>query len=143
MITNRKIFILLPDGIGLRNFAYSKFHETAKKMGFHLVFWNNTLFDIKTLGFEEIKIKNAKTHPATDILKNARKAIEIDLNAKKFNDDVYNSYKFPQSYRTLKSSLKNILTNILVSIYSSDNGLKKIRNWIKIRNQYEIYINPQ
>ena len=131
MNSNKKIFILLPDGIGLRNFAYSKFHETAQNMGFNLVFWNNTPFDIQTLGFKEIKIQNPKTHPATDILKNTRKAIELDLNVKKFNDDVYNSYKFPQLYKTFKSGLKNILTNLLINCFSSEKGLLKIRTWIK------------
>lgn len=141
MTTNKKIFILLPDGIGLRNFAYSKFHETAQKMGFNLVFWNNTPFDIQSLGFKEIKMQNAKTYPTTDILKNARKTIEIDLNVKKFNDNVYNSYKFPQSFKSIKSSLKNILTNILINCFSSDKGLKKIRNCIKNQEQKTDYFN--
>ena len=141
MNSNKKIFILLPDGIGLRNFAYSKFHETAQNMGFNLVFWNNTPFDIQSLGFKEIKIQKAKTHPTTDILKNARKTIEIDLNVKKFNDNVYNSYKFPQSFKSIKSSLKNILTNILINCFSSDKGLKKIRNWIKNSEQKTDYFN--
>ena len=141
MNSNKKIFILLPDGIGLRNFAYSKFHETAQNMGFNLVFWNNTPFDIQSLGFKEIKIQKAKTHPTTDILKNARKTIEIDLNVKKFNDNVYNSYKFPQSFKSIKSSLKNILTNILINCFSSDKGLKKIRNWIKNHEQKTDYFS--
>ena len=141
MTTNKKIFILLPDGIGLRNFAYSKFHETAQKMGFDLIYWNNTPFDIQTLGFKEFKIQNAKTQPATDILKNTRKAIELDLNIKKFNDNVYNSYKFPQSYKTFKSSLKNTLTNLLIKCFSTEKGLVKIRNWIKSSEQKTDYFN--
>ncbi len=64
---NNKIFIFLPDGIGLRNFAYSKFYNIGKNENFDIVFWNNTLFPLADLGFKEIKIINSKSHPLTDI----------------------------------------------------------------------------
>ena len=131
MNIQKKIFIFLPDGIGLRNFAYSNFHKVAAKMNLDLVFWNNTPFDLKNIGFKEIKIKNAKTHPLTDVLKNTRKAIELNLNIKKFDDSVYDSYRFPQHFSTIKSSLKNILTNVLIGLFSNNSGLLKIRSWIK------------
>jgi hypothetical protein len=57
---NKKIFILLPDGIGLRNFAFTNFYEIGIKKGFDIVFWNNTPFELSELGFKEIKIHNAK-----------------------------------------------------------------------------------
>ena len=31
---NNKIFVFLPDGIGLRNFAYSDFHDIGKNKDF-------------------------------------------------------------------------------------------------------------
>ena len=69
----KKIFILLPDGIGLRNFAYSNFNNIGIEQGFDVVYWNNTPFELQNLGFHEIKIQNAKPHLLTDILKNAQK----------------------------------------------------------------------
>ena len=54
----KKIFILLPDGVGLRNFAYTDFQKQAKENKLDIVFWNNSSFDLKSLGFDEIKINN-------------------------------------------------------------------------------------
>lgn len=128
---NKKIFILLPDGIGLRNFAYSHFHELGQKEGFEPVFWNNTPFDLKTLGYEEVKIHRAKTHPLTDIYKNARKHIELNLNIQKSGDSVYDAYRFPFSYKNLKSSLKSIATRAIIAANSSGKGLGKVREKIQ------------
>lgn len=128
---NKKIFILLPDGIGLRNFAYSHFHELGQKEGFEPVFWNNTPFDLKTLGYEEVKIHRAKTHPLTDIYKNARKHIELNLNIQKSGNSVYDAYRFPFSYKNLKSSLKSMTTRVIIAAHSSGKGLEKVREKIQ------------
>ena len=37
----KKVFVLLPDGVGLRNFVYSNFYEIGKQE-YDIVFWNNT-----------------------------------------------------------------------------------------------------
>lgn len=129
-MNKKKILVLLPDGIGLRNFAYSNFYDLGKKEGFDIVYWNNTLFPLSNLGFEEIRITNAKTHPFTDVLKNARKQIELNLNIKKSNDSVYDSYRFPNSYKTFKSTLKNLAVHFMTILFSSKNGLKKVRQMI-------------
>lgn len=124
---NNKIFILLPDGIGLRNFAYTSFYNFGKEQGFDVVFWNNTPFPLLDLGFKEIKIEKAKTHPLTDIYKNVKIQSELNLSIKKTNDTVYETYRFPFSYATLKSAIKSITTQILTVFYSSEKGLRNIR----------------
>ena len=53
-MSKNKIFILLPDGIGLRNFAYSRFHELGVEQGYDVVFWNNTPFQLTGLGFPAV-----------------------------------------------------------------------------------------
>ncbi len=127
----KKIFVLLPDGVGLRNFAYSNFYEFGVKQNFDVVFWNNTPFEVNDLGFPEVKIKNAKTHPLTDVYKNARKHIELNLNIKKTKDKVYDSYRFPFSYKNFKIALKNIFTEAIIKTHNSESGLEKVRNKIK------------
>ena len=122
-----KILVLLPDGIGLRNFAYSNFYQLGIENNFDVVFWNNTPFNLTDLGFNEIKIKNAKTHPITDIYKNARKQIELNLNINTTRDRVYDTYRFPFPYNTLKSAFKSSWTQWLTFTNSSPRGLKKIR----------------
>jgi hypothetical protein len=127
---NNKIFILLPDGIGLRNFAYSDFYKLGVSNQFDVVFWNNTPFELADLGFNEIKITNSKNNPLTDIFKNTRKQIELNLNIKKSSDLVYDTYRFPFSYKNTKSAIKSFSTRFLTKIYSSENGLKTVRNKI-------------
>ncbi|WP_369769513.1 UDP-glycosyltransferase [Flavobacterium sp. WC2416] len=131
---NNKIFILLPDGIGLRNFAYSSFYEIGKNQDFDAVFWNNTPFPLTDLGFQEIKIENAKPNPLTDIYKNIKIQAELNLNIKKTKDKVYNTYRFPFSYSTLKIAAKSILIQVLTGFYDTDKGLGKIREKM---NRYE------
>lgn len=48
---NKKIFILLPDGVGLRNFAFSNFYQLGIDEDFAITYWNATPFDLKDLGF--------------------------------------------------------------------------------------------
>lgn len=131
---NNKIFILLPDGIGLRNFAYSSFYEIGKKQGFDVVFWNNTPFPLSDLGFQEIKIDDAKSNPITDIYKNIKIQAELNLNIKKTKDKVYNTYRFPFSYSNLKIAIKSVVIQVLTGFYDSEKGLRKIREKM---NHYE------
>ena len=125
-----KYFILLPDGIGLRNFAYSSFYQIAKESNHEVVFWNSTPFDLNTMGYNELKAPKPKLHKFTEIYKNARKNIELDANIKKTNDPVYKSYKFSRKWNTLNAAVKNILTNLNTRLNKSDTGLTKVRNKI-------------
>lgn len=136
---NNKIFILLPDGIGLRNFAYSKFYELGITQGYDVVFWNNTPFQLSDLGFKDIPIQNPKTNKQTEIYKNARKQIELNLNKKKFQDVVYDTYRFPYAYKNIKTAAKSILTQLLAVSHTSEKGLQKVRNKIKEQEKKTAY----
>ncbi|EJL66763.1 hypothetical protein [Flavobacterium sp. CF136] len=136
---NNKIFILLPDGVGLRNFAFTNFHKIGIENGFDITFWNNTPFQLKELGFKEIKIEKAKTHSFTDIYKNVRKHIELNLNIKKSDDIVYDTYRFPFSYKGIKNKIKSLTAESLIYFYSSEKGLNVIREKIKRNEKKTIY----
>lgn len=127
---NKKIFILLPDGVGLRNFAFTNFHQLGLDKGFDITFWNNTPFDLSDLGIKDLPITYAKAHPVTDLLKSAQTHIELSLNIKKSKDKVYDSYRFPFSYRDLRSTAKSIMKRSLIFWNNSERGLKKIRKSI-------------
>ena len=127
---NNKIFILLPDGIGLRNFAFTNFHKLGLEKGFDITFWNNTPFDLNKYGIKQIQIKYAKAHPMTDLLKVAQTQIELSQSIKKSKDRIYDSYRFPFSYKTLKLSLKSVVKNGIIFWNNSEKGLKKIREAI-------------
>jgi hypothetical protein len=136
---NNTVLILLPDGIGLRNFAYSDFHALGIKENFDIVFWNNTPFDLTDLGFKEIKIQNSKSHPLTETYKNVRKQIELNLNIRRTKDHVYDTYRFPFSYATPIKAIKSGLTHLLSFTHSSKYGLKRIREKIKQEERKTLY----
>jgi len=138
-MTNKKIFILLPDGVGLRNFAYSNFHDIGIEKEFDVIFWNNTMFSIEDLGFKEIKINNAKTHPLTDVYKIVKIQLTLNQFIKKTKDSIYESYKFPFSYRDLKFTIKSILVNCLILLNSGKKGLKRISHKITFEERKTLY----
>lgn len=136
---NKKIFILLPDGIGLRNFAYSDFQAIGLKENFDVVFWNNTPFDLTELGFKEIRIQNSKSHRLTESYKNARKQIELNLNIQRTKDHVYDTYRFPFSYETILKAGKSLFTQMASFTHSSKYGLNRIREKIKNGERKTLY----
>ena len=127
---NKKIFILLPDGIGLRNFAFTDFYNRGSASGYEIVFWNNTPFDLSELGFTDIKIEKAKSHPLTDLYKNALKIVELRLSIKKSKDNIYESYYFPPKINSVKSFLKNAYTQSIAFLHASHRGSQRIRTKI-------------
>ncbi|WP_432222981.1 UDP-glycosyltransferase [Flavobacterium sp. TMP13] len=139
MSNKSKVFVLLPDGIGLKNFAFSNFFKEGKEQGFETIYWNNTPFDLASLGFSSVDIQNSKSHRLTEIFKNARKQIELNLFIKKTNDFVYDTYRFPFSYATLKKCIKSILTHIVVQLHNNDKGLERLRAKIKRAEKNTIY----
>lgn len=127
---NKKIFILLPDGIGLRNFAYTDFYKIGIGRGFDITFWNSTPFELTESGFKEIKIQKARLHPLTDFLKKAQVKIELSQNCAKAKDAVYKSYRFQLTNKNFKSIVKNLYVNWLFFWNNSQKGLIRIRKRI-------------
>lgn len=128
---NKKVFVFLPDGVGLRNFAFTDFKTIGEKMGFDVVYWNNTPFALKEkLGFDEIKIENQSLNPLTSIYSRARKRIELNVSKQKFKDEVYDTYKFPLSFKGLKNFMKSSYIELLIVLHSSEKGVERIRNKI-------------
>ncbi len=136
--TKPKIFILLTDGVSLRNFAYTNFYKKGIDLGYDVVFWNNTVFNLEQLGFKQEKLKNQKLHWLTTILKNTRTRIELKCFIKRYNDTIYQEYLFPLPYNSLKKIIKNCSINILSFLFNSENGLRFIRNYI---NKFERQTN--
>jgi len=128
----KKIFILLPDGVGLRNFAYTSFYQKLSNK-FEVVFWNNTNFPLKDkLGIEEVQVYDkGRIHFITDLLKKAKNRIELKLNSKKFNDDTYLSYIFYNNNKDIKSFVKNRIVDFFSFFYGSERGIQKINKLIE------------
>lgn len=138
-MTNKKIFVLLPDGVGLKNFAFSNFNKLGSDEGHIIKYWNATPFDLNDLGFEEIKIQNSKSHLLTEIYKNARKHIELNRSVVRTKDSIYNSYRFPFVNNGLKKVIKSGLTQFLIISHFTEKGLQSIRNQIKKKERKTLY----
>ena len=129
---SKKIFILVPDGVSLRNFAYTSFYKLGIEKGYKVIFWNNTPFDLNSLGYNQINFEKPKLHPITDILKSVITRVEINLFGKRESDAIYNEYLFPLSFSGFKKSFKSILVLIISYLFSSEKGILKLRS--KINN---------
>ncbi|UFH35707.1 UDP-glycosyltransferase [Flavobacterium acetivorans] len=128
----KKVFVFLPDGVGLRNFAFSEFRDIGVQKGYEIVYWNNTVFSLQEeLSYQEVKIENNKLHPLTSVFTRARKRIELNLFDRKYKETVYNTYNFPQSYQGFNSVFKSIFVDLLVFFGSNERGLQWVRDQIK------------
>jgi len=134
----KKIFILLPDGVGQRNFAFTSFVELGKQMGWEVVFWNQTPFDLNELGYQEIKLEG-KPRAYTDLLKRAKINAELDYFEEKFDDQVYQSYKFPSSNNSIKFKIKNTIVTQLSKTYRGEKGLEKLREKLKASERKSVF----
>jgi len=127
----KKVFVFFPDGVGLRNFAFTDFKTIGENMGFDITYWNNTIFSLKdNLGFNEVKIEDQSSHPLLPLYSRARKRAELNVSKDKFNDGVYPTYKFPFNYKGIKNVLKSLYTKTLIGLYSSEKGIVKLREKI-------------
>ena len=122
----KKIFILIPDGVGLRNFAFTTYVEIGKKNGWDIIFWNQTPFDLTALGYKEIKL-NGKSRAITDLYKRAKIDSELNYFSEKFEDLVFQEYKFKNRTTGIKNTIKNILVKKLTKYYSGAKSLERLR----------------
>lgn len=131
-MSNKNIYILVPDGIGLRNFAFTNFYAKGMEATeMELIFWNNTPFELSKMGYKEIRLHQKRACLFLEVLKNARIEIELNCNIRKSKDSIYNSYRFPFSKTTIKNKIKSYLVYLLIQLFDSESGLKRIRNLIK------------
>lgn len=135
-MSNSKILILLPDGLGLRNFAYSKFPEIANANQSELIYWNATAFVLSDLGLQNIKLEG-QPHYKTDLMKRARKRIELHNFSKQFENDIFKAYLFKSQQRVLKQFIKNRWVDVLFHSYK--NRLQKLRERIKQNERQTAY----
>lgn len=138
----KKILVLLPDGVSLRNFAYTSFYKQGLALGYTVKFWNHTPFDLEALGYNQVITKDCRPHWKTDVLKAACIRVELKLFEQRDNDDVYRSYVFPLNKKGIKRKIKSFLIAYYVKKYCSEKGLTLLRE--RIRNQErkgDYYIN--
>ncbi|WP_431471353.1 UDP-glycosyltransferase [Nonlabens sp. SCSIO 43208] len=126
---SKKVWILFPDGVGLRNFAFTNFKNIGDKLGYDITYWNNSVFDLeKEFGFAQINIPSTKIHPKTPVINHARKRVELALSRKRDNDNVYSTYRFPLKWNSLKNCVKSSFVKFHEIFSSTDSGWENLKN---------------
>ena len=118
-----RIAILLPDGVGLRNFIYSDFISKLEAAGNEVYVWNGTVFPVNELGYREIPLCG-KINPKTDIIKNVRKKYELRRSYRLTENPIYLDYEFKVPlFKSLRGFIKKVL-----SLPYSINGFNRANN---------------
>lgn len=136
----KKVFILLPDGIGLKNFAFSEFPKIGADKGYSVVFWNRTPFNLLELGLNELKLPDFKPSFLTSVLKTVKSYIYLDFFTGNFSDDTFQSYKQKKLYSLSepKSFLKLILFYFFYYLFRifGRTKIQSLINTIERRTKY-------
>ncbi|HRN98565.1 MAG TPA: hypothetical protein PLA69_04500, partial [Flavobacterium sp.] len=130
MESNNTILVLLPDGIGLRNFVYTDFAQTAQKSGLSVVYWNGSPLDLSPQ-HEQVWFDQKPVHPATNIYKYIKTKVELTLNEKRSGDAVYRTYYFEMPLRNTADRIKKIAMRLLLPFYQSEKGLQRVHRKIE------------
>lgn len=109
-------------------------------MGWEVIFWNNTSFDLTDLGFSEIKLQG-QPKPKSDLLKRAKIEVELNHFTGKFQDPVYQTYKFPSPSNSVKSFVKNKIVAVHANKYSGEKKLNILRQKLKKSEKRSSYYN--
>jgi len=139
----KKVLILIPDGVGLRNFIFTDFYNILNKNA-KVIFWNLTPFDLeREFGIEEIISQKTKNHPFANIVKKAKQKIELDNFSKQFDNSAYLSYLFQKKQRidSIKSFVKTLIYKwYLINYNKPDDNISlfnKMEEWERKTDSYK------
>jgi len=124
----KKIFMLLPDGVGLRNFIYTDFIEQQGDN--KTVVWTN-LSGLNLNNIDIIKLPRYMNSVISDAKRRALTQAELMYSAEEFSNKSYLDYIKPELNNTIKRKFKNRLRDYY--LMGSFSSLKKLR---KLRNSY-------
>jgi hypothetical protein len=141
-MNDKKVLVFLPDGLGLRNFVFGAFKSHSLDYNLSQSYWNNTSYPIeKKLGGKEIKMNAAKNHFFSDIVKRAKKEIELNNSFNKSNNKAYLSYSFKPSSVGFKNKIKLVLVNFLILFFRSEKAIPKLFKLIRYFERQTSYYN--
>lgn len=136
MNKSNTVLMILPDGIGLRNFVYSNFKESGISKGYTVKYWNATPFDLGNFDCDAIQLRG-KPKSKTDLLK--RSLIELNLAnfEQQSGNPTFLDYRFAPSTKTLKQKIKNTLVKWYARKYK--NNLTALRKELKQSERQSAY----
>ena len=138
MIQKNKIFILLPDGLSLRNFAFTNFYAIASDI-FNLFYWHKTPFNLNSLNLSQIKLNNTSRFFLSEILKSSYIRANLLFFSKKFKDPVYKTYIYQTKKDSLIGKLKHLLIVAISRLFSNKLGLYLLRKFMYFVQKNTLY----
>jgi len=122
---SKKILILLPDGVGIRNFIYTDFMLLSDAK-----VW--TPLDDLPIDLDVLQLPKYSAHKMADTYKSALIKANILFFHKKYEDNAYLDYISSSSVSRIKDNIKIFLVNLIAGWASSENKIKKLRyNYFK------------
>lgn len=135
----KRILVILPDGVSLRNYVYTRFSEIAMQEGLELIYWNNTPLDLTSLGHREIRFPKVQLHWRTDALKNAIIHSELNSYKEATGNSIFDQYKFPWNTRGLKNKLKTFIAKRYLKEKPSQEDILRLREKLKRQEKSTSY----
>lgn len=126
-----KILLLLPDGVGVRNFIYTDFIELALSRGNDVDIWADEVILnlIDKEGIEKHCLPNEKsTTPLIEIRRKAWSKGLLKWQTKYFNNHVYLRYIFHNKITSVKSLARATIEVIILLTHKDRKKLNKIRD---------------
>lgn len=134
-MTSRKFFVLLTDGVGLKNFVYSQFPVWAQQQQLEVVYWNATRADIAAMGYREVKVAGCQTAWLSDVLKNVAARKRLRKWAREFKNDVYLHHLPRASRRGFSKIIRNIM-GFLADVFFSEEALARMMAKLEKKSNY-------
>ncbi len=125
-----KILLLLPDGVGVRNFLYTDFIDKSLSAGHEIVIWaeHDILSLIDTISVGKVALPDSRyTDKWSEALRQVWQKGMLKYQAKEFKDDIYLKYIQKSRSGKFSSRAKDLLSSIFLMGSTSYKRLKSIK----------------
>ena len=126
-----KIILLLPDGVGIRNFLYTDFLQQRPEEVEVTLWCESALADLLRKDAFSLPIQVLppfSTSAKIETLRKAKQTAELLRNARKFENPVYKTYLFSYKLRNIRQWAKWALEQWLLIGNISDSGVQRLKN---------------
>ena len=125
-----RILLLLPDGVGVRNFLYTDFIDKSLSAGHEIVIWaeHDILSLIDTISVGKVALPDSRyTDKWSEALRQVWQKGMLKYQAKEFKDDIYLKYIQKSRSGKFSSRAKDLLSSIFLMGSTSYKRLKSIK----------------
>jgi hypothetical protein len=126
-----RILLLVPDGVGVRNFIYTDFLQ-KRPVGTEITVWCDTVIaDLLARENFPYPVMPSPIFPSNakiETLRRAKQTAELYRNSHKFSNAIYKTYVKPLALHTPKQWLKWIWEQSLLLGKSNDAGVQQLKD---------------